>query len=278
MFHEPCVRGEKNADLAPGSVFASGKDIRSAKNADLRTEISGGRHRTGSRRPGNSKETARCTYTSQGVFFQLPTRPDSGSFCGALRHFSLKYVSIPAEKCLAQRKNPSLPVTSRVGRIHPSNTGLLTCVRGSLPASTAYLLTGSLLQWRTFVQTGKTRFGVSSRAQHRSCRQMPSSSRSCRTLCVWLCGIGVYYGISHIFSFSRCNVPRDSRSSAAGFRPQRAKGRPFAYEPLLSYYTRWIAFFQAVSSKKHKGTDDRIGAYQYFVRAYGASLRWQCTK
>lgn len=161
---------------------------------------------------------------------------------------------------------------------HFSNTGLLTCVRGSLPASTAYLLTGSLLQWRTFVQTGKTRFGVSSRAQHRSCRQMPSSSRSCRTLCVWLCGIGVYYGISHIFSFSRCNVPRGSRSDAAGFRPQRAKGRPFAYEPLFSYYTRWIAFFQAVSSKKHKGTDDRISAYQYFVRAYGASLRWQCTK
>ena len=28
------------------------------------------------------------------------------------RHFSLKYVSIPAKKCLAQRKNPSLPVTS----------------------------------------------------------------------------------------------------------------------------------------------------------------------
>ena len=54
---------------------------------------------------------------------------------------------------------------------HLSNTGLLTCVMGSLPASTAYLLTGSLLQWRTFVQTGKTRFGVSSRAQHRSCRQ-----------------------------------------------------------------------------------------------------------
>jgi len=24
----------------------------------------------------------------------------------------LKYVSIPAKKCLAQRKNPSLPVTS----------------------------------------------------------------------------------------------------------------------------------------------------------------------
>ena len=32
------------------------------------------------------------------------------------RHFSLKYVSIPAKKCLAQRKNPSLPVTSCVFR------------------------------------------------------------------------------------------------------------------------------------------------------------------
>ena len=32
----------------------------------------------------------------------------------------MKYVSIPAEKCLAQRKNSSLPVTLGVGRIHPS--------------------------------------------------------------------------------------------------------------------------------------------------------------
>ncbi len=40
-----------------------------------------------------------------GVFFQLPTHPDSGSFHAALRHFFLKYVSIPAKKCLAQRKN-----------------------------------------------------------------------------------------------------------------------------------------------------------------------------
>ncbi|MFR1223204.1 MAG: hypothetical protein ACLSDS_13040, partial [Oscillospiraceae bacterium] len=35
-----------------------------------------------------------------GVFFQLPTYPDSGSFRTAPRHFSLKYVSIPAKKCL----------------------------------------------------------------------------------------------------------------------------------------------------------------------------------
>ena len=32
------------------------------------------------------------------------------------RHFSLKYVSIPAEKCLAQHENSSLPVTSPVFR------------------------------------------------------------------------------------------------------------------------------------------------------------------
>ena len=51
-----------------------------------------------------------------GVFFQLPTHPDSGSFHAALRHFSLKYVSIPAKKCLAQRKNSSLPVTLGVFR------------------------------------------------------------------------------------------------------------------------------------------------------------------
>ena len=40
----------------------------------------------------------------------------SGPFSGAPRHFSLKYVSIPAKKCLAQRKNPSLPGTSCVFR------------------------------------------------------------------------------------------------------------------------------------------------------------------
>ena len=42
--------------------------------------------------------------------------PDSGSFHAALHHFSLKYVSIPAKKCLAQRKNFSLPVTLGVFR------------------------------------------------------------------------------------------------------------------------------------------------------------------
>ena len=51
-----------------------------------------------------------------GYIWKLPTHPDSGPFCGAPRHFSLKYVSIPAKKCLAQRKNPSLPVTSWVFR------------------------------------------------------------------------------------------------------------------------------------------------------------------
>ena len=38
------------------------------------------------------------------------------------RHFSLKYVSIPTKKCLAQRKNPSLPVTSRVFRYTLDNS------------------------------------------------------------------------------------------------------------------------------------------------------------
>ncbi|MCI6529107.1 MAG: hypothetical protein SO081_04275, partial [Oscillospiraceae bacterium] len=42
--------------------------------------------------------------------------PDSGPFHAALHHFSLKYVSIPAKKCLAQRKNFSLPVTLGVFR------------------------------------------------------------------------------------------------------------------------------------------------------------------
>ncbi|MCI7135554.1 MAG: hypothetical protein MSA04_11115, partial [Clostridiales bacterium] len=42
--------------------------------------------------------------------------PDSGPFHAALHHFSLKYVSIPAKKCLAQRKNFPLPVTLGVFR------------------------------------------------------------------------------------------------------------------------------------------------------------------
>ena len=37
-------------------------------------------------------------------------------FHAAPRHFSLKYVSIPAKKCLAQRENSSLPVTLGVFR------------------------------------------------------------------------------------------------------------------------------------------------------------------
>jgi len=42
--------------------------------------------------------------------------PDGGPFCGVPRHFSLKYVSIPVEKCLVQHKNSSLSVTSCVFR------------------------------------------------------------------------------------------------------------------------------------------------------------------
>ena len=35
----------------------------------------------------------------------------------------MKYASIPAEKCLAQHKKSSPPVTSSVGRTHPVNCG-----------------------------------------------------------------------------------------------------------------------------------------------------------
>ena len=68
-------------------------------------------------------KTRRSGLQGQGVFFQLPTHPDSGPFHAALRHFSLQYVSIPAKKCLAQRKNSSLPVSLGVGRIHPREFG-----------------------------------------------------------------------------------------------------------------------------------------------------------
>ena len=51
-----------------------------------------------------------------GCIWELPTNPDSGPFHAAPHHFSLKYVSIPAKKCLAQRKNSSLPVTLGVFR------------------------------------------------------------------------------------------------------------------------------------------------------------------
>ena len=51
-----------------------------------------------------------------GCIRKLPTPPDSGPFHAVPRHFSLKYVSIPAKKCLAQRKKSSLPVTLGVFR------------------------------------------------------------------------------------------------------------------------------------------------------------------
>ena len=55
----------------------------------------------------------------QGGLFQLSTHPDSGPFRAAPRHFFLKYGSIPAKKCLAQRKNSSLPVTLPIERTRP---------------------------------------------------------------------------------------------------------------------------------------------------------------
>ena len=51
-----------------------------------------------------------------GCICKRPTHPGSGPFHAAPRRFSLKYVSIPAKKRLAQRKNSSLPVTLRVFR------------------------------------------------------------------------------------------------------------------------------------------------------------------
>ena len=66
-------------------------------------------------------------YPFLGCIWKLSTHPDSGSFCGVPRHFSLKYVSIPAKKCLAQRKNPSLPVTSWVFRYTLGELVLCEC-------------------------------------------------------------------------------------------------------------------------------------------------------
>ena len=45
--------------------------------------------------------------------------PDSGSFRTVPRHFSLKYESIPAEKCLAQHENPSLLGYAVGFQMHP---------------------------------------------------------------------------------------------------------------------------------------------------------------
>ena len=51
-------------------------------------------------------------------------RESSDIHCGSMwASTPLKYVSIPAKKCLAQRKNSSLPVTLGVGRIHPREFG-----------------------------------------------------------------------------------------------------------------------------------------------------------
>ncbi|MBP3658915.1 MAG: hypothetical protein J6J02_06355, partial [Oscillospiraceae bacterium] len=62
------------------------------------------------------------------------TRPDSGPFHAALRHFFLKYVSIPAKKCLAQRENSSLPVTSPVFRYTLKKETLQTGAKGEQKA------------------------------------------------------------------------------------------------------------------------------------------------
>ena len=49
---------------------------------------------------------AEVNVCSPGCIRKLPTHPDSGPFHAALRHFSLKYVSIPAKKVLLNAKIP----------------------------------------------------------------------------------------------------------------------------------------------------------------------------
>ena len=46
------------------------------------------------------------------VYLKTPDAPGQRAFSRCAASFSLKYVSIPAKKCLAQRENSSLPVTS----------------------------------------------------------------------------------------------------------------------------------------------------------------------
>lgn len=53
-------------------------------------------------------ENTDCHCVQFRVYLKTANAPDSGSFRTVPRHFSLKYESIPAEKCLAQHKNPSL--------------------------------------------------------------------------------------------------------------------------------------------------------------------------
>ena len=50
------------------------------------------------------------------VYLKTPNAPGQRTFSRCAAPFSLKYVSIPAKKCLAQRKNFSLPVTLGVFR------------------------------------------------------------------------------------------------------------------------------------------------------------------
>ena len=38
------------------------------------------------------------------VYLKTPNAPGQRAFCGVPRHFSLKYVGVPAKECLAQRK------------------------------------------------------------------------------------------------------------------------------------------------------------------------------
>ena len=52
-------------------------------------------------------ENTDCNCVQFRVYLKAANAPDSGSFRTVPRHFSLKYESIPAGKCLAQHENPS---------------------------------------------------------------------------------------------------------------------------------------------------------------------------
>ena len=63
-----------------------------------------------------AQQKGRGPSDSLGCILPTPNAPGQRVFSRCAAPFSLKYVSIPAEKCLAQRKNSSLPVTLGVFR------------------------------------------------------------------------------------------------------------------------------------------------------------------
>ncbi|MBP3659432.1 MAG: hypothetical protein J6J02_09050, partial [Oscillospiraceae bacterium] len=71
----------------------------------------------------------------------------------ALHHFSLKYVSIPAKKCLAQRKNFPLPVTLGVFRYTLETVAVNRRCGGEPDGS--YLLAGQIVRTKKKIQCKK---------------------------------------------------------------------------------------------------------------------------